>query len=146
MYFSCCEHGSLVLEVPADTRIPPHARLSLNFCSHLPNSSVWTLLLGHFVFKSPVCRRSIFACICCVGGIVLVVGFDSGELKGNLLAIISAVLYSAYSLVLRAKSPDNVDISMSMMFGFVGLFSFIGFGALLPILHFTSVEVWHLCV
>ena len=47
-------------------------------------------------------------------------GFDAGELKGNLLAIASAVLYSAYSLVLRAKNPDNVDISMSMMFGFVG--------------------------
>ncbi len=51
---------------------------------------------------------------------MLVVGFDAGELKGNLLAIASAVLYSAYSLVLRAKNPDNVDISMSMMFGFVG--------------------------
>ena len=77
-------------------------------------------MIGHFVFKSPVTRRGMVACICCLGGIYLVVGFDSGELKGNLLALASAVLYSAYSLVLRAKSPDNVDISMSMMFGFVG--------------------------
>ncbi len=75
------------------------------------------------MFKSPVPRRNIVACICCVCGIILVVGFDSGELKGNLLAIASAVLYSAYSLMLRAKSPDNVDLSMSMMFGFVGLCS-----------------------
>jgi drug/metabolite transporter (DMT)-like permease len=67
-----------------------------------------------------VSRHSIGACIICICGIVLVVGFDYGELKGNLLAVASAVLYSAYSLVLRAKSPDNVDISMSMMFGFIG--------------------------
>ncbi len=120
-------------------------------------------MLGHFFFKSPVSRRSVGACILCVCGIVLVVGFDYGELKGNLLAVASAVLYSAYSLVLRAKSPDNVDVSMSMMFGFVGqyshisqleitfqhrmtratagLFSFVGFGALLPILHYAKVEV-----
>lgn len=82
-------------------------------------------MLGHFFFKSPVSRRSVGACILCVCGIVLVVGFDYGELKGNLLAVASAVLYSAYSLVLRAKSPDNVDVSMSMMFGFVGQYSHI---------------------
>ena len=125
-------------------------------------SSVWTLVLGHFFFKTPVSRRSIGACIFCVGGIVLVVGFDYGQLKGNLLAVASALLYSAYGLVLRWKSPDSVDVSMSMMFGFVGqfpqisrrrilppfltravagLFSFVAFGALLPILHFTHVEV-----
>jgi drug/metabolite transporter (DMT)-like permease len=110
-----------------------------------------------------VSHRSVGACILCLCGIVLVVGFDYGELKGNLFAVASAVLYSAYSLVLRAKSPDNVDVSMSMMFGFVGqcskiaqleitfkhrmmrattgLFSFVGFGALLPILHYAKVEV-----
>ena len=85
-------------------------------------SSVWTLVLGHFFFKTPVSRRSIGACIFCVGGIVLVVGFDYGQLKGNLLAVVSALLYSAYGLVLRWKSPDSVDVSMSMMFGFVGQF------------------------
>ena len=98
----------------------PLQRHSASFQLTLLHSSVWTLVLGHFFFDTPVSRRSIGACIFCVGGIVLVVGFDSGELKGNLLAIASAVLYSAYSLVLRAKNPDNVDISMSMMFGFVG--------------------------
>ena len=74
-------------------------------------SSVWTLVLGHFFFKTPVSRR-----------IVLVVGFDYGQLNGNLLAVVSALLYSAYGLVLRWKSPDSVDVSMSMMFGFVGQF------------------------
>jgi drug/metabolite transporter (DMT)-like permease len=147
-YVACCPFNS------------KSASLQLTF---LLCSSVWTLVLGHFFFDTPISRRSIGACIFCVGGIVLVVGFDSGELKGNLLAIAGAVLYSAYSLVLRAKNPNNVDISMSMMFGFVGqlpgfshsktsflyritldvtgLFSFIVFGAVLPILHFSHVEV-----
>jgi drug/metabolite transporter (DMT)-like permease len=84
------------------------------------HSSIWTLILGHFFFKTPVSRRSVGAAIVCVGGIVLVVGFDYGELKGNLLAVVSAVLYSVYSLVLRARATDNLDISMSMMFGFIG--------------------------
>ena len=106
--------------VLSSSRCPPttlHPPLSITCVLH---SSIWTLVLGHFFFKTPVSRRSVGAAIVCVGGIVLVVGFDYGELKGNLLAVASAVLYSVYSLVLRARAPDNIDVSMSMMFGFIG--------------------------
>jgi len=114
VYVCCCEHRALVIQVPPTTLHPP---LSITCVFH---SSIWTLVLGHFFFKTPVSRRSVGAAIVCVGGIVLVVGFDYGELKGNLLAVASAVLYSVYSLVLRARAPDNIDVSMSMMFGFIG--------------------------
>ena len=117
MHLCCCKHRFVVLQAPP---LLPLQRYLASFQLTLLHSSVWTLVLGHFFFNTPVSRRSIGACIFCVGGIVLVVGFDAGELIGNLLSIASAVLYSAYSLVLRAKNPDNVDISMPMMFGFVG--------------------------
>ena len=116
MHECCCQHRSLVIEVlPTALCLPLSTKVTCMF-----HSSIWTLILGHFFFKTPVSRRSVGAAIVCVGGIVLVVGFDYGELKGNLLAVVSAVLYSVYSLVLRARATDNLDISMSMMFGFIG--------------------------
>ncbi|EST08281.2 hypothetical protein PSEUBRA_002031 [Kalmanozyma brasiliensis GHG001] len=59
---------------------------------------------------------------------------------GDLLALLSAFLYSLYVMLLKTRIGSEDRISMPLMFGIVGAINVLCLWPILPLLHFTGVE------
>lgn len=63
---------------------------------------------------------------------------------GDVLALISAVIYGVYATTMKKKIGDESKVNMPLFFGFVGLFGMIVLLPGFPLLHFTGVEKFQL--
>ena len=63
---------------------------------------------------------------------------------GDLYAIVGAILYAGYLVLIRKKVGDDRQLDMPLFFGFVGLFGALIFWPGFFILHYTNVEKFEL--
>ena len=69
-------------------------------------------------------------------------GIQGGEhsLLGDCLALLSALFYAVYVILLKVQIRSESRIDMQLFFGFVGLFNIIGCWPIGVLLHLTGVE------
>lgn len=69
-------------------------------------------------------------------------GIEGGEhsLLGDSLALLSALFYAVYVILLKVQIRSESRIDMQLFFGFVGLFNIIGCWPIGVLLHLTGVE------
>ncbi|KAJ9098133.1 hypothetical protein QFC21_004462 [Naganishia friedmannii] len=65
-------------------------------------------------------------------------------LLGDLLALLSAVCYAVYVILLKVKIEDEERVDMQLFFGFVGLFNTLFLLPVIPILHYLGIETFQL--
>ena len=72
----------------------------------------------------------------------LLAGIQGGEhsLLGDSLALLSALFYAVYVILLKVRIRSESRIDMQLFFGFVGLFNIIGCWPIGVLLHLTGVE------
>lgn len=75
-------------------------------------------------------------------GPALLAAIQSGEysLLGDFLALLSALFYAVYVILLKVRIRSESRIDMQLFFGFVGLFNIIACWPIGVILHLTGVE------
>lgn len=62
------------------------------------------------------------------------------SLVGDGLALLSALFYAVYVILLKVRIRSESRIDMQLFFGFVGLFSIVTLWPIGLLLHFTGVE------
>jgi len=69
-------------------------------------------------------------------------GIQGGEhsLLGDCLALLSALFYAVYVILLKVRIHSESRIDMQLFFGFVGLFNIVGCWPIGVLLHLTGVE------
>ncbi|KAI3406185.2 hypothetical protein KGF56_001027 [Candida oxycetoniae] len=126
-------------------------------------SSFFTLIIGYLVSIEQINQNKIVGILLSFAGVLIVTKVDTAEdnpnngqntsilliLWGNLLAIIGAVIYGIYTILLKFKitipnSHKEKNLNTHLFFGFVGLVCLLGFWPILIILHFTGVEKFSL--
>lgn len=68
----------------------------------------------------------------------------SWAIVGDILALISALFYAMYVILLKVRIKSESRIDMQLFFGFVGLFNIVVCFPLGVILHLTGIEVFEL--
>ena len=63
---------------------------------------------------------------------------------GNVLALLSALFYAMYVILLKVRIKAEYRIDMQLFFGFVGLFNIVGCWPVGLILHLTKTEIFEL--
>ncbi len=63
---------------------------------------------------------------------------------GDMLALLSAFLYSLYVMLLKTRIGSEDRISMPLMFGIVGAINILALWPVLPLLHYSGVEEFEL--
>ena len=63
---------------------------------------------------------------------------------GNILALLSALFYAMYVILLKVSIKAEYRIDMQLFFGFVGLFNIVGCWPVGLILHLTGAEIFEL--
>jgi solute carrier family 35 protein F5 len=124
-------------------------------------SSVFTLIFGVMFRVEAFTFRKTLGIFASLAGIVLISSIDlSGDNNehrgdfpekssqeiavGNTLALISAVIYGMYAVLMKKRITDESRINMPLFFGFVGAVNFLLFWPGLIILHVTGIETFEL--
>ena len=74
----------------------------------------------------------------------LVLGAISCITLGNILALLSALFYAMYVILLKVCIKAEYRIDMQLFFGFVGLFNIVGCWPVGLIMHLTGAEIFEL--
>ncbi|CDU22541.1 uncharacterized protein SPSC_01171 [Sporisorium scitamineum] len=75
---------------------------------------------------------------------MLTMGKSPNAPLGDMLALLSAFLYSLYVMLLKTRIGSEDRISMPLMFGIVGAINILCLWPILPLLHFTGIESFSL--
>lgn len=68
----------------------------------------------------------------------------SQALVGDALALLSAVFYALYVVLLKVRIKEESRIDMQLFFGFVGVFNVLMLWPIGVILHFAGVETFEM--
>jgi len=124
-------------------------------------SSIFTLLLGCAVGVEIFTLRKLFGVLASLLGVVLISSVDlfgdndDGRglfphksarqvALGDAMALLSAVLYGVYAVLMKKRIGDERRISMPVFFGLVGLFNLLLLWPGFLILHYTGIEPFEL--
>ncbi|RDB29195.1 hypothetical protein Hypma_015412 [Hypsizygus marmoreus] len=127
-------------------------------------SGLFTLAIGRLFLVETLTMAKILAVITSFCGVVLVTLSDSSApasqapkplsarleqlstrpILGDFLALISAVFYALYVILLKVRINSESRIDMRLFFGFVGLFNILICWVLGVILHLTGIEPFEL--
>ncbi|KAG9690950.1 hypothetical protein KCU95_g8388, partial [Aureobasidium melanogenum] len=124
-------------------------------------SSIFTLLLGCAVGVEIFTLKKLLGVLASLLGVVLISSVDlfgdndDGRglfphksarqvALGDAMALLSAVLYGIYAVLMKKRIGDERRISMPVFFGLVGLFNVLLLWPGFLILHFTGVEPFEL--
>lgn len=66
----------------------------------------------------------------------------SNPLLGDFLALLSALFYALYLILLKLRIRTESRIDMQLFFGFVGLFNILFLWPVGVVLHLTGLEKW----
>jgi len=69
---------------------------------------------------------------------------DARATFGDVLALISALFYAMYVILLKVKIKSESRVDMQLFFGFVGLLSLVTCWPIGVVLHLTKFEVFEL--
>lgn len=115
------------------------------------SSSLFTLVLAA-VFPSCLNDRftlsKFVAVLCSMGGVAVVTYVDQGGFEnefpaGALWALLGAVAYAFYLVMLRRRVDSEEKLDIPMFFGFVGLFCLVILWPGLYFLHATGIEPFY---
>ncbi|KAI9227249.1 MAG: hypothetical protein DHS80DRAFT_17501 [Piptocephalis tieghemiana] len=118
-------------------------------------SSLFTLLIGVIFGTEKFTLIKCLAVFGSIGGVVCVSLSDLSNnsltgsdvaltLRGDILALIGAALYGAYTVLLKRGMGDESRVDMSLFFGFVGIFNLVLLWPIFFIFHYTGVETFEL--
>ena len=124
-------------------------------------SSMWTLLFGAIFKVERFTLVKLFGVIVSLAGIVLISMIDlSGDTDknrgnfphkaqaqialGDVLSLISAILYASYAIFIKKRIGDENKIDMLLFFGFVGLINTFILWPGIILLHFVGLEPFEL--
>lgn len=77
-------------------------------------------------------------------GVVQSTIVDTRATFGDVLALISALFYALYVILLKVKIKSESRVDMQLFFGFVGLLNLVTCWPIGVVLHLTKVEVFQL--
>mmetsp|Transcript_42545 Transcript_42545/g.70997 ORF Transcript_42545/g.70997 Transcript_42545/m.70997 type:complete len:422 (-) Transcript_42545:50-1315(-) len=104
-------------------------------------ATLFTFLLSVAVLKEQFTFRKLTGVALCIIGTTMVTVRDSSGADGHessigdLMTLVSAMLYAVYTVALRKMLPDDERISTALFFGYVGLFNLV---FLAPVLMFQQ--------
>ncbi|KAF9909133.1 hypothetical protein EC991_009043 [Linnemannia zychae] len=118
-------------------------------------SGFFTLAIGSFLKTETFSSVKLIAVSGSLLGVALVSGYDRGSpsveptapkapLFGDFLALMSALFYGCYTVLLKVKIQNESRVNMSLFFGFVGLFNLVLLWPVFGVLHWTGVEPFEL--
>ncbi|RLN71816.1 hypothetical protein BBJ29_004859 [Phytophthora kernoviae] len=111
-------------------------------------SSVFTLILGIWILKERFTwAKFLGVALCMAGNCTTLANDSSGGISegfwGDVCALIGAIMYGVYTTAIRKYIPDDAGMSVSLFFGFVGLFSLVILAIFVIIFNYSGVESLH---
>ncbi|KAL4161141.1 hypothetical protein PRNP1_001696 [Phytophthora ramorum] len=108
-------------------------------------SSVFTLILAVWILKERFTwLKALGVALCMAGNCVTLANDSSGGISegfwGDVCALIGAIMYGVYTTAIRKYLPDDAGMSVSLFFGFVGVFSLVVLAIFCIIFNYTGVE------
>lgn len=123
----------------------------------LSTSCLFTLILSVLFRLESLSTMKVLSVAISVGGVLIVwllaMNYDESIVKisgtknfyvGNIYAIVSALLYGVYSVMLKKIAVDEDRVNMTFFFGLVGLLSMVILWPIFIILNFYQIEVFEL--
>ncbi|KAF8078506.1 hypothetical protein FPV67DRAFT_1557818 [Lyophyllum atratum] len=125
-------------------------------------SGLFTLAIGRIFLEETLTFAKVLAVFTSFGGVLLVSLSDSDSstppnpqrpllseaterpLLGDILALISALVYALYVILLKFRIRTESRIDMRLFFGFVGLFNVLTCWVIGVILHLSGIEQFEL--
>jgi solute carrier family 35, member F5 len=117
-------------------------------------SSFFTMLVGYMFGQESFDNTQIISLIGLFIGVICVTFNDNPQasdsspfeviLGGDLLALLGALCYGIYSILLKYKVKDDSRMDMKLFFGFVGVFNTFLLWPSLVIVHYTGIEKFEL--
>jgi len=112
-------------------------------------SSLFTLIFAFLFQAESFTIIKLLAVLSSVTGVVIVTWADEKDqgtesLFGDGLALLSALSYGIYAVMLPKKIPQDSPISLPMFFGFVGLINGIFLLPILMLFNFSKIEIFQL--
>ncbi|KAF9134706.1 hypothetical protein BGW39_006129 [Mortierella sp. 14UC] len=122
-------------------------------------SGFFTLAIGAILKTESFSTLKLIAVCASVAGVALVSESDRNEsptndlldpkapiapLFGDFLALMSALFYGCYTVLLKVKIQSESRVNMPLFFGFVGLFNLVLLWPMFGVLHWTGVEPFEL--
>ncbi|KAG0290525.1 hypothetical protein BGZ96_005988 [Linnemannia gamsii] len=118
-------------------------------------SGFFTLAIGSFLKIEAFSPVKLIAVSGSLLGVALVSGYDRGSpsvepsapkapLFGDILALMSALFYGCYTVLLKVRIQNESRVNFSLFFGFVGLFNLVLLWPVFGVLHWTGVEPFEL--
>ncbi|KAF9582069.1 hypothetical protein BGW38_000705 [Lunasporangiospora selenospora] len=114
-------------------------------------SGFFTLAIGSFLKTESFSAVKLAAVCMSVLGVAFVSKSDHGSpnleptapkapLFGDFLALMSALFYGCYTVLLKVRIQNENRVNMSLFFGFVGLFNLLLLWPIFGVLHYTGIE------
>ncbi|KAK0208375.1 hypothetical protein DFS33DRAFT_1303029 [Desarmillaria ectypa] len=114
-------------------------------------SGFFTLGIGRMFNVETLTFKKVCAVLTSFSGVLLVSVSDSSQsvasdeiaphaILGDTLALISAVFYALYVILLKVRIKSESRIDMQLFFGFVGLFNILAYWPIGMLLHVAGVE------
>ncbi|KAF9151105.1 hypothetical protein BG015_007089 [Linnemannia schmuckeri] len=121
-------------------------------------SGFFTLAIGAILKTESFSTLKLIAVCASVAGVALVSESDRSEsndllldpkapiapLFGDFLALMSAMFYGCYTVLLKVKIQNESRVNMPLFFGFVGLFNLVLLWPMFGVLHWTGIEPFEL--
>ncbi|KAF9975265.1 hypothetical protein BGZ73_001156 [Actinomortierella ambigua] len=118
-------------------------------------SGFFTLAIGAFMKTESFSTLKLLAVFSSLVGVILVSESDHGgdmieptqpsaPLFGDFLALLSAMFYGCYTVLLKVRIQNESRVNMPLFFGFVGLFNLALLWPVFGILHWTGIEPFEL--
>jgi solute carrier family 35 protein F5 len=125
-------------------------------------SSIWTLILGAAMRVERFSYKKLLGVLASLTGIILIssvdlAGKDNDENRGSFphksqaqiavgdtMAFGSAIMYGAYTVLMKKRIGNEDRVNMPLFFGLVGLFNVVFLWPGFLILHFSGVETFEL--
>ncbi|TIA87192.1 hypothetical protein E3P99_03328 [Wallemia hederae] len=114
-------------------------------------SGLWTFLLGCLVSVESFEFTKLLAVFASIVGSVLVAlddvhgvdhVFNALSILGDSLALLSAVSFSVYILLLKKAVGSESNIDFPLFLGYIGVINTVCFWPILVILHYTGIETF----
>ena len=105
------------------------------------SSSAFTLLLSVWLLREPFAWLKLGGVALCMAGNTLTAASDSdgagsSPVWGDMVGLLSALLYGLYTVAIRALAPADV----ALFFGLLGLTIAVGLAPVVLVLHLSGVE------
>ncbi|KAF9377554.1 hypothetical protein CPB97_010094 [Podila verticillata] len=120
-------------------------------------SGFFTLAIGAFLKTESFSTIKLISVCMSLMGVALVSESDRGgnssaeepsappaPLWGDFLALLSAMFYGCYTVMLKVRIQNESRVNMSLFFGFVGLFNIVLLWPVFGVLHWTGIEPFEL--